>query len=392
MSERTITAVTSRSAHRRNALRFTLDSDHALAMEPRRALALMRALGATGRNNLGALFRYAGVNPDLESIGSVECRALASALRRAGYPLDNAGVSRFKFERGFSSVVRIGPAVAEAYVRHARGIDTRLAIAADAWAALAVDKRRAAQLLLLMSHVPGELERVYGALGLPTASVGVSEPGVACVDLAAVEAWVAWCAQYDIKFSDNGLRQVVSACQRSSRAAPRSMAPLARFLARVVTAPEEPEHHYTRLAASSDNVVSRRILAMLRAAEQSLPAGMRLHVIRGSYVSEPAKGAHPHNGGGVVDLTPSLATPDSLVRAIVALRRAGFAAWYRRRSATPHIHAVAIGDRELNAAALWQVMSYFHGRDGRSHSGPDPHARIAVCPPEWSLKYAIRHG
>ena len=47
---------------------------------------------------------------------------------------------------------------------------------------------------------------------------------------------------------------------------------------------------------------------------------------------------------------------------IMAMREAGFAgAWFRNRDDRPHIHAVAIGDRELSAAAAWQVRALLQG-------------------------------
>ncbi len=50
---------------------------------------------------------------------------------------------------------------------------------------------------------------------------------------------------------------------------------------------------------------------------------------------------------------------------------------------------MAIGDRELSAAAAWQVRAYFKGRDGRSRSGPDPHMHVCVRRPKWLVRYKL---
>jgi hypothetical protein len=80
---------------------------------------------------------------------------------------------------------------------------------------------------------------------------------------------------------------------------------------------------------------------------------------------------------------------------VLALRRAGFAAWYRAPgdlgSGSPaHIHAIAIGDRELSSPAIEQLVGpggYFRGLDGLppEYGGPhpDPNGGPVICP--WML-------
>ena len=72
-----------------------------------------------------------------------------------------------------------------------------------------------------------------------------------------------------------------------------------------------------------------------------------------------------------------------------ALRLAGFAAWYRGpdsvfAGSVPHIHAIAVGDPELSAAARRQVdgrEGYMRGFDGLPTEGAGTdEPTVAVAP------------
>jgi hypothetical protein len=69
------------------------------------------------------------------------------------------------------------------------------------------------------------------------------------------------------------------------------------------------------------------------------------------------------------------------------LRKVGFAAWHRTpaQGFVHHIHACAIGDREMAPLARQQVQSYFNGRNGLSGNGPDTNAPRPY--PAWASKY-----
>jgi hypothetical protein len=98
---------------------------------------------------------------------------------------------------------------------------------------------------------------------------------------------------------------------------------------------------------------------------------------QGSYTDNVAASFGTHAGGGAVDLsvmrqgtyTVLWEDVDPLLR---ALRAAGFAAWLREYGelhpdSPIHIHAIAIGDRELSAAAEAQLTGpagYFRGFSG----------------------------
>jgi hypothetical protein len=124
--------------------------------------------------------------------------------------------------------------------------------------------------------------------------------------------------------------------------------------------------HY---ADGSPVVVNLRTWAMLDQTRERLGYSEPLTVVQGSYHQSPTS-AGTHAGGGAVDLTAFEADHKAH-----ALRAIGFAAWHR--AAIPgvweeHVHAVAIGDRELSAAASAQVADYYAHRNGLADHGPDP--------------------
>jgi hypothetical protein len=74
-----------------------------------------------------------------------------------------------------------------------------------------------------------------------------------------------------------------------------------------------------------------------------------------------------HNGGGVIDLrTSDIPSGIGTPRAVRALREIGFAAFHRTDPPfdEDHIHAVAIGDVQMDPTAKDQVDEYFHDLDG----------------------------
>jgi len=142
---------------------------------------------------------------------------------------------------------------------------------------------------------------------------------------------------------------------------------------------------YTRVNLGRDSsgrllVVNARTRDMLRAAEAMLQEDLTL--VQGSYRAGAGAtaSAGTHDGGGVVDIRtwdlPSKGlTPE---RVVLALRRVGFAAWYRTEAQgfDPHIHAVAIGDKQLHPTAARQVEAYRVGRNGLASNGPDDGPRL----------------
>lgn len=155
----------------------------------------------------------------------------------------------------------------------------------------------------------------------------------------------------------------------------------------------EPRPNYNRIGFRGVTFNGRTI-EMLQQAEawakrHGVPPGWAMY--QGSYTSGVAASANTHDGGGAMDLKTT-ADGKSLkqIRTMVeALRRAGFAAWHRAAPAwsPDHIHAIAIGDRDLSSDARAQVREYFAGGDGLTGSAPDPHSAIGRPIPEWAKRF-----
>jgi len=115
---------------------------------------------------------------------------------------------------------------------------------------------------------------------------------------------------------------------------------------------------------------------MVQEAEDRL--GYELTIIQGSYNKGVGQSAGTHDGGGALDLADY-----GWQNKVRVLRNIGFAAW--RRPTIPglwnaHIHAIAIGDKEMSPSAHNQVVAYYNGRDGLASNGPDPHPRPNPIP------------
>ncbi len=145
----------------------------------------------------------------------------------------------------------------------------------------------------------------------------------------------------------------------------------------------EPAMDMSRTSYGGRTVNQRTKVLLQRAATIY---GGSFTLIQGSYNVGVAASAGTHDGGGVVDINVNGMSTANRLRAVQALRKAGFAAWLR----TPdegfdyHIHANAIGDREMKSVARNQVASYFSGRNGLVSN-----ARVtdALHWPTWVERY-----
>lgn len=145
----------------------------------------------------------------------------------------------------------------------------------------------------------------------------------------------------------------------------------------------EPAHNYSRTTYGGVTV-NTRTKQMLQTAQKLY--GKTLPMTQGSYnAGGVAASAGTHDGGGAADI----GLHDSA--AVIALRKAGFAAWQR----TPdegfayHIHVEAIGDRELSSGARDQVAKYFAGRNALVSNSVDP---VTHWVPQWAVKYKPSGG
>lgn len=130
-------------------------------------------------------------------------------------------------------------------------------------------------------------------------------------------------------------------------------------------------------------------------------------ITQGSYTTAVEASFGTHDGGGALDLSvmaPGTYTilEDEIEPLIKALRLAGFAAWYRDfndiyEGSPPHIHAIAIGDRELSLAAREQLagrFGYFWGYDGLPREDGiaqrDPHGGPIICTWMMNMGYPAK--
>lgn len=145
----------------------------------------------------------------------------------------------------------------------------------------------------------------------------------------------------------------------------------------------EPSHDYTRTSYGGKTVNTRTKVMLQRAAAIR---GKGFTLTQGSYNKGVGASAGTHDGGGVVDISVSGLSAAERSVAAMSLRKAGFFAWTR----TPaqgfqyHIHAVAIGDKQLAPAARSQITQGFQDRNGLANHGkdtaPDPF-------PKWVDSY-----
>lgn len=126
--------------------------------------------------------------------------------------------------------------------------------------------------------------------------------------------------------------------------------------------------------------INARTDTMLRLVEDRL--GHDLTVVQGSYMgdNEAAASAGTHCGGGCLDIRTWDMTPGERGKALLELRRMGFAAWYRteEQGFEPHFHVVAIGDEELSPSAQSQVADYYDGLNGLVGGAPDDGPRVPI--------------
>jgi hypothetical protein len=173
----------------------------------------------------------------------------------------------------------------------------------------------------------------------------------------------------------------------------------------------EPSEDYTRVEVNGW-VLNQRTYAMLQHAAGLYGGELDIagyHITQGSYHDNGAASFGTHLGGGAVDLSVMREGTytvlwDDVEPLIYALRAAGFAAWLRAYGelfpdSPIHVHAIAIGDRELSQAAQDQLtgpVGYFRGHTGvpvaDGSPNPDRHGGPVVCQWMIDLGYADLRG
>jgi hypothetical protein len=122
-----------------------------------------------------------------------------------------------------------------------------------------------------------------------------------------------------------------------------------------------------------DTLLNKRTVAMIEAAEKLYKS--KFGLLQGSYnKGGVVASAGTHDGGGAVDIDVASKSAAQRVAVVKAMRQVGFAAWLR----TPaqgnwpyHVHAIAIGDKDLSRGAAHQVAEYRRKRNGLANRGKD---------------------
>jgi hypothetical protein len=163
----------------------------------------------------------------------------------------------------------------------------------------------------------------------------------------------------------------------------------------------EPPDDYSLIEVNGWTL-NRRTMAMLEHAARLYGGELEItgyHITQGSYHDNPASFG-THIGGGAVDLSVMRRGTytvlwDDVEPLIQAMRSAGFAAWLRAYGELSpdspiHIHAVAVGDRQLSQAAQDQLtgpFGYFRGYTGvpipDGPPAPDRHGGPLLC--QWMI-------
>jgi len=159
-----------------------------------------------------------------------------------------------------------------------------------------------------------------------------------------------------------------------------------------------------KLVSINGMTINQRTYSMLEHAQSIYQGEIDLtgyHLNQGSYSNLVSASFGTHAGGGAVDLSviqygTYQVLYDDIELLIAALRVSGFEAWLRDfdqlyPGSPIHIHAIAIGDRELSGPAVEQLtgkFGYFRGFDGIPQSDgylpiEDEHGGPVIC--QWML-------
>jgi hypothetical protein len=166
---------------------------------------------------------------------------------------------------------------------------------------------------------------------------------------------------------------------------------------------QRPSDDYT-LVHVNGWLLNKRTLEMLQHAATLYAGELDITgsgVTQGSYHDNGAASFGTHLGGGAVDISVMRKGTYTILKAdipllLTALRAAGFAAWYRDFNelfpgSAPHIHAIAIADKQLSQPAQDQLTGpwgYFRGFAGLPVSegtppAPDRFGGPVIC--QWMI-------
>lgn len=161
---------------------------------------------------------------------------------------------------------------------------------------------------------------------------------------------------------------------------------------------KKPSNNY-EIVLQNGFLFNRRTVEMLKYAADLYQGEIDIigqHITQGSFHDNGSASFGTHLGGGAVDISVFKGGTYTVLDAeipplIEALRTAGFAAWLREPGevypgSSIHIHAIAIGDEQLSAAAREQLIGesgYFRGYNGLpptiTRRTRDPHNGPMIC-------------
>ena len=162
---------------------------------------------------------------------------------------------------------------------------------------------------------------------------------------------------------------------------------------------DPPKADYRRVSFRGATM-NKRTQEMLRRAEFIMRHKLghkdfKFEVTQGSYNHGVGASAGTHDGGGALDIRTRGFSNHKVDDMVKAMRMAGFAAWSRGRghdTFSPHIHAIALGDRQMSGrgasyGAADQIPDYARGLNGLSNHARDPDRHVGRPVPQWAKKY-----
>ena len=144
---------------------------------------------------------------------------------------------------------------------------------------------------------------------------------------------------------------------------------------------------YGRTSRRDGVVLNYRTLEMFEITELRAITFGPLELSQGSYTTANPQSGGTHAGGGALDVRVGGLSTAQRETVVKELRRTGFAAWLRTPSQGDwpyHIHAIAIGDKEMSSQAAQQVVWSVPGAD--DHRVGEAHG------PSLSQMRGGRHG
>ncbi len=170
----------------------------------------------------------------------------------------------------------------------------------------------------------------------------------------------------------------------------------------------KPSEDYS-LISINGMTINQRTFEMLEHAQSIYKGELDLtgyHLTQGSYSNLVSASFGTHDGGGAIDLSviqygTYKVLYDDIPFLIDALRVSGFAAWLRDfdqlyPGSPIHIHAIAIGDRDLSDSAKDQLtgeFGYFRGFNGIPQSDGKPPVEDEFGSPilcQWMLEMGYK--